>query len=69
MENGSKTLQTYSQETIFPLKFDDVFLSDICATKCKMELAMNIPGYKSNTFLNHDIATEEVIRATQSKTE
>lgn len=39
-----------------------MFLNDIFATICKMELAMNIPGSKSNTFLNCDIA-REVIRA------
>lgn len=37
-----------------------MFVSDICATIGKMELAMNIPGFKSNTFLNHNIAKEEI---------
>lgn len=59
MENGRKILQTYFQETIF----HHSFLNEICATKCELEMDMNIPGYSPNTFLNHDITVKEVKRA------
>ena len=48
---------------LIPPGFDDLFLSNDCYSKCMMELAMDMPGYSVNTFLNQDITIEEVKKA------
>ena len=53
----------YIFRTSYSKDFDDLFLSNVCDSKCMMELAVDMPGYSVNTFLNQDITIEEVKKA------